>query len=309
MLKRLLFAALVGLPLAAVTATVHAGPESEDRPLHQRERVAGIVESEQGNILTVRTRGGESVDVHWSSDTVCYIDGEEASCDRIEPGNGLAAGGAFAGDSGQFHAEVIRARTHVRPQQERVAGVVVRDGEHVLGVRTRDGQTVLVQWTDETRCGTREQQIDCERIGLSDRVAAFGAFDGDQLLARAIVLLPGHPADLTRVRGIVTSNDGGVLVVENPERTVNVHYDAETKCLTRDGAIACDSIEAGSRVLAAGEELGEHNLAAKRIVVGRGRPDGVDSGFDRPRPRPSASADSAPHFRVRRLGPPLVAPE
>ena len=85
MLKRLLFAALVGLPLAAVTATAHAGPESEDRPLHQRERVAGIVESEQGNILTVRTRGGESVDVHWSSDTVCYIDGERPPATGSSP--------------------------------------------------------------------------------------------------------------------------------------------------------------------------------------------------------------------------------
>lgn len=67
MLKRLLFAALVGLPLAAVTATAYAGPETEDRPLHQRERVAGTVESEQGRMLTVRTRGGESVDLHWSA--------------------------------------------------------------------------------------------------------------------------------------------------------------------------------------------------------------------------------------------------
>jgi hypothetical protein len=100
-----------------------------------------------------------------------------------------------------------------------------------------------------------------------------------------------------------------VLVVENPEGTTNVHFNAETKCVTRDGAIACDSIEVGSRVLAAGEDLGDHNLAAKRIVVGRARLDGVDSGFDRPRLRPSASADDAPNFRPRRLGPPLVAPE
>ena len=309
MLKRLLFAALVALPLAAVTTTAHAGPETEDRPLHQRQRVAGIVESEQGHVLTVRTRGGESVDVHWSADTVCYVDGEEAACDEIEPGDGLAAGGTFAGDSSQFQAEVIRARTSVRPQLERVAGVVVRDGEHGLGIQTRDGQTVAVQWTDATRCGPREQQIECERIGLFDRVAAFGAFDGDQLLARAIVVLTDHTADLTRVRGIVTANQGSVLVVENPEGTTNVHFDAETKCVTRDGEIACDSIEVGSHVLAAGEDLGDHNLAATRIVGGRARPDGVDAGFDRPRPRPSPSADSAPNFRPRRLGPPLVAPQ
>ena len=309
MLKRLLFAALVGLPLAAVTATAYAGPETEDRPLHQRERVAGIVESEQGHVLTVRTRGGESVDVHWSADTVCYIDGEEAACDEIEPGNGLAAGGTFAGDSSQFQAEVIRARTSVRPQLERIVGVVVRDGEQILGVQTRDGQTIAVQWTDETRCGTREQQIDCERIGLSDRVAALGAFEGDQLLARAIVVLPDHTADLTRVRGIVTANNGSVLVVEDAEGTTNVHFNADTKCVTRDGEIACDSIEVGSRVLAAGEDLGDHNLVAKRIVVGRARPDGVDAGFDRPRPRPSPSADGAPNFRPRRLGPPQPAPE
>ncbi len=204
---------------------------------------------------------------------------------------------------------MIRARTSVRPQLERVVGVVVRDGEQVLGVQTRDGQTVAVQWTDETRCGTREQQIECERIGLSDRVAALGALEGDQLLARAIVLLPDHTTDLTRVRGIVTANHGSVLVVENPEGTTNVHFDADTKCLTRAGEIACDSIAVGSHVLVAGEDLGDHNLAAKRIVVGRARSDGVDSGFDRPRPRPSASADGAPNFPPRRLGPPLVAPE
>ncbi len=166
-----------------------------------------------------------------------------------------------------------------------------------------------MRWTDETRCGPRDQQIDCGRIELSDRVAACGAFDGDQLLARGSGLVPAPPADPTRARGIVTANHGSVLVVEHPEGTTNVHFNAGTKCVTRDGEIACDSIEVGSRVLAAGEDLGDHNLAAKRVVVGRARPDGVDSGFDRPRPRPSASADGAPSFRPRRLAPPLVAPE
>lgn len=273
MIKRLLVAALVSLPLLAGATVVSADSHPETAPPEHGDRVVGVVESEQGHMLTVRTRAGETVAVHWTADTVCYLDGDQLDCDDIAPGQLLVAVGEFAGGSDQFLARVIRARHHVRPSIDRVAGIVERDEGQTLGIRTRSGETVAVHWDESTRCQTREGAIRCESIEPGDRIAAAGRREGDQLFARSIAQLPGDAMQIARVRGVVTASHGQVLAVETADgATVNVHWDADTTCANRDGEIACDSTEAGSRILAAGTELGGNNLDAKRIMVGSAAP-------------------------------------
>jgi hypothetical protein len=190
-------AALVALPLLggvavagaepareALTGTDRARPQQSDRAptdlrLHDREHVAGLVVGEQGQSFELRTRGGE-VTVHWTPETNCALDGERVECDVIEPGHGLLAIGESAGSSGQFHADFIRARTIDHPVVDRIAGVVVRDGDSALGVRTRDGEVTVLYGADTT-CRTRDGDIDCATIEVDDRIVAAGQREGSEL--------------------------------------------------------------------------------------------------------------------------------
>lgn len=293
-------AALVALPLLGGVAvagaapardtlgeTDRARPQETDRAptdlrLHDREHVAGLVIGEQGQSFELRTRGG-AVTVHWTPDTDCALDGEPVECDAIDPGDGLVAVGEFAGDSGQFHADVIRARTIDRPVLDRIAGVVLRDGDGALGVRTRDGE-VTVRYGDDTTCRTRDGEIDCAAIEVDDRIVAAGQREGSELTARLIVLLPDyvHPP-VDRIHGLVSAAHERLLQVETRNGAWNVKFDDETRCVLRDGtAIECSRIEAGARIGAAGEVLGEHTLDANGIVV-LPRPS-VDATMDAARP-------------------------
>ena len=269
MLKRMMAGTLAGLALFLVGATVVTA-ESHPERVHDetRERVVGVVQSEQGQTFEVKTRSGEIVIVHWTPDTSCSLNGEPSPCEAIGPGHLLGAAGSYAGGSNQFQADVIKAR--VRPQIDHVAGIVERDGDHELLVNTRDGARVLVLWSDDTTCRTRESVVfDCDRIELPDRIVAAGQLDGGSLKARMIVKLADFVRpEITRVHGIVSSAQGRVIMIETRDGgTVNVHWDAETVCSNGDGEIACDTIHADMGLLAAGEDLGDHNLAAKRIVV------------------------------------------
>ena len=276
-------AALVALPLLggvavagaapardAVGETDRVRPQETDRAptdlrLHDREHVAGMVVGEQS--FELRTRGG-AVTVHWTPDTECALDGEPVECDAIDPGDGLVAVGEFAGNSGQFHADRIRARTIDRPVVDRIAGVVLRDGDGALGVRTRDGEVTVLYGADTT-CRTRDGVIDCATIEVDDRIVAAGQREGNEVTARLIVLLPDRGrAQLDRVHGRVTAAHEHLLQVETRDGQWNVKFDDETRCVLRDGtAIDCSRIEAGARIGAAGEVLGDHTLDAAGIVV------------------------------------------
>jgi hypothetical protein len=298
-------AALVALPLLggvavagaapardALSGSDRARPQETDRAptdlrVHDREHVAGLVVGEQGQSFALRTRGGE-VTVHWTGDTDCGLDGEPVACDAIEPGNGLAAVGTFAGSSSQFHAGFIRARTIDRPVIDRIAGVVVRDGDGVLGVRTRDGE-VTVLYGDGTTCRTRDGEIRCEAIEVDDRIAAGGQLEGAELTARVIIKLPDQVhREHDRIHGVVTAAHERLLQVETRDGMWNVKFDDDTRCVQSDGAaIDCASIDARARIGAAGETLGEHTLDAKMIVV---LPVPADASTDATRPaRDSAS--------------------
>jgi hypothetical protein len=269
MLKRMLAASIVGLSLFLAGAAVVVAESDRDRSHDEaRDRVVGLVQAEHGQTFEVKTRGGEIVDVHWTPSTRCFLGGEASDCDAINPGDVLGAAGSYAGGSGQFQAEVIKARRIDRMHFDRIAGIVERDGGSELLVNTREGE-VLVLWGDDTTCRTREAvAFDCDRIEVSDRIAAAGELEGREMKARLIVLLPERAAtDITRVRGVVDAAQGRVIVVETRDGVVNVHWDAETVCSNGDARITCDSIEEGLPILAAGEELGGHNLDAKSIVV------------------------------------------
>jgi RNase P/RNase MRP subunit p29 len=276
MLKKILIAAVMSLPLMVLGSSV-ASAESHPDGDH-RERVVGIVTGEHGQTLVLRTRHGE-VDVHWSTDTECSIGGAAADCEAIEPGMLMGAIGSYSGGSDQFQADAIRARE--RPHDlVKVRGEILSESGQTLVVETADG-VVNVVWSDETACRTRENRIECERLEPGNRILAAGRMDGSTLQARAIGLhVPADRPELARIRGEVTANHGQVMAVETRDGSVNVHFDAETVCQTRIARIDCSSIGEGSRVLAVGEELGGHNLQAKRIFVGPPtdvRPDGRDA--------------------------------
>lgn len=160
-----------------------------DQPEHDRTRVGGLVVSEHGQSFELRTRSG-AVTVHWTDSTECSLNGAAAGCDEIDPGDALGAIGSYAGESNQFHATIIRARTVDHPSIDRIAGIVVRDGDGALGVRTRDGE-VTVLYGDGTTCRTREGEIRCEAIEVGDHIVAAGQLSGGELTARLIVQLPG----------------------------------------------------------------------------------------------------------------------
>jgi hypothetical protein len=282
-------AALVALPLLGGVAVAGAAPardalddsdrarpQQTDRPEtdrldhdgeHDRQRVAGLVVGEQGQSFELRTRGGE-VTVHWTPDTDCALDGEPVDCGAIEPGNALVAIGEFAGGSNEFHAQIIRARTIDRPALDRIAGIVVRDGDGALGVRTRDGE-VTVLYDDGTTCRNAEGEIRCAAIAVDDRIGAVGQRSGNELAARVIVVLP-HRVDRVhdRVRGVVSAAHERLLQVETRDGSWNVKFDDGTRCALHDGtAVDCGAIEARARIGAAGAVLGDHTLEAKVIVV------------------------------------------
>ena len=281
-------AALVVLPLLggvavasaapvrdAIAESDRARPRETDRPErdHVRDgatdhaRVAGLVVGEQGQTFELRTHGGPVI-VHWTADTDCALEGSPVDCDAIEPGHGLVAAGAFAGDSNQFHAKIIRARTADRPSLERIAGEVVHDGDGELGVRTRDGE-IVVLYGDGTTCRDREGEIRCEAIEVGDRIVAAGELEGSTLSARLIVLLPDDvDREHARVHGVVTAAHERLLQVETRDGTWSVKFDSETRCSLRDGTVIdCGSIEARARIFAAGVVSDDHTLQAKRIVV------------------------------------------
>lgn len=295
MIRKFVLAALAALPLMAVASVASAQtPDTEtDHRLTDREYVAGVVQDEQGQTLILRTRDGQ-VDVHWTANTVCHIDGEAADCERIEPGFGVLAVGERAGGSNQFQADIIRARSQTdrpdRPHVEKLLGLVHSDEGQTLGVETRGGDFVLVQWGDDTTCRTREGEIRCEDISVDDRIAAAGALSDGELKARQIVKLPALDVDRPHVGGLVTANHGFVIAIETRDGgSANVHYDSDTKCtLGREHAIDCDAIEAGARIVAFGSELGGPNFDADRIVVLPGR-DGPERDA-----RPALTPNGAP---------------
>jgi RNase P/RNase MRP subunit p29 len=240
----------------------------DDRPDHDRARVAGLVVAEQGQTFELRTDRG-AVIVHWTDATECSIDRSAVGCDAIDPGHALGALGAYAGDSNQFHAQVIRARMIGRPSYDRIAGVVVRDGDAALVVRTRDGE-VTVLYDADTTCKTRDGEIRCADIELADAIVAAGQLSGSDLTARVIVLQPERPdrPPHDRLHGLVTAAHERLLQVETRDGSWNVHFDADTTCQLRDGsALDCGSIEARARILAGGVVTGDHNLEATVIVV------------------------------------------
>ncbi len=296
MLKKILMAAVMSLPLMALGLSV-ASAESHPDGDHQ-ERVVGLVTGEHGQTLELRTRQGE-VDVHWSASTECTIGGAAADCESIEPGMLLGAAGSFSGGSNQFQADAIKARTRVHDAVT-IRGQIQSESGQTLVVETREGRLVDVTWSEETVCRTREERFDCERLERGNQIVVTGRLDGGTLQARAIGLrVPADRPELARVRGVVTANHGQVMAVETRDGSSNVHFDAETVCQTRDGRIDCSSIEEGSRVLAVGEELGGHNLQAKRIFVAGPadvRPDGGEVRPTDARPdvnavRPAAVTD------------------
>lgn len=281
MIRKLVLAALAALPVMAIASVASAQiPETQspdaatDHRLTDRDHVVGIVQEEQGQTLILRTRDGQ-VDVHWNANTVCKIDGEAADCERIEPGFGVLAVGEWAGESNQFQADSIRARSRTdrpdsdRPHVERLRGVVHSDEGQTLGVETRGGDYVLVLWSEETTCRTRDGEIRCEEIAVDDQIAAAGELSDGELTARQIVKLSAVDADRPHVGGLVTANHGSVIAIETRDGgSLNVHYDTETECkLGREQAIDCDAIEPGARIVAFGSELGGLNFDADRIFV------------------------------------------
>jgi len=265
MLRKIVLAAVMSLPLMVLGSSV-ASAESHPDGDH-RERVVGLVTGEHGQTLELRTRNGE-VDVHWSPSTECAIGGATADCDAIEVGMLVGAVGSYSGGSGQFQADVIKARVRSH-DLAKVRGTIVSESGQTLVVETADG-VVRVEWSDETTCRTREGQFDCDRLEPRNRILAVGRMSEGTMQARAIGLhVPDERPDLVRVRGEVTANHGQVMAVETRDGRVNVHFDADTVCQTRDGRIECSAVEVGSRVLAVGKDLGGHNMQAKRIFVGQ----------------------------------------
>ena len=263
MLGKMLLAAVIGVPLlfaGSAIASADSHPEIADG-----DHLVGLVTGEHGQVLEVRTSDGQ-VDVHWTANTKCAVNGAPADCGAIAPGMRVAAAGSFSGGSDQFQADAIRARERVR-DLDRVAGMIRSEAGQTLVAEKRDGGLVDVTWSEDTRCRTRDGAFDCERLEPGNRIVAVGKLDGDTLQAKAIGLYTGDHADLARVRGTVTANHGQVLALETADGNVNVHWDSETVCQTRSGQIDCELIAEGSHVLAVGEELGGPNLKAKRVIV------------------------------------------
>ena len=192
-------AALVGIAVSTVTATFIAlgsvaiaapggglgsGPRSDQAPEQEVHGLIGVVVDEHGQTLVVRTRRGP-VDVHWTDTTECVLSGDPADCDRVAVGMMLAARGEYAGGSGQFHAEAIRARTPVW-DLDRVSGVIRAEDGMTLSVESRDGTIHQVAWTPATTCRTRQARFDCERLEVGDWIVAIGTEQADSLTARLI---------------------------------------------------------------------------------------------------------------------------
>jgi hypothetical protein len=181
----------------------------------------------------------------------------------------MLARGTSAGQSGQFHAERIRAVSDVnRDRVETVRGAVTATSGQTLVVENRAGESVVVTWTDATYCEGHGGQIRCDTIAVGDRVGAIGPADDDPagFTARAIKKADDRH-HFERLTGIVSSNQGHVMEVLTRDGTVNVHWDGDTKCHGLDGQIACDSIEPRMLIAAGGEELGERNFDAAVIKV------------------------------------------
>jgi len=187
---KIIYYALAGIVLAAALLAT-GGTVALAAPDHgERARVAGVVQEEHGHTLVVRTRGGDTVDVHWSERTHCRVEGAGTDCEAIAPGYEIVAVGQQLGND-NFQASGIAAKPLVDRQRERIAGVVRAEHDQTLEVRTREGNLVHVHWSDETTCRIAEAEADCEAIGPGYHVLAIGPRLGDSFQAKAIAAKPG----------------------------------------------------------------------------------------------------------------------
>ena len=155
MLGKMLLAAVIGVPLlfaGSAIASADSHPEIADG-----DHLVGLVTGEHGQVLEVRTSDGQ-VDVHWTANTKCAVNGAPADCGAIAPGMRVAAAGSFSGGSDQFQADAIRARERVR-DLDRVAGMIRSEAGQTLVAEKRDGGLVDVTWSEDTRCPHARRSI------------------------------------------------------------------------------------------------------------------------------------------------------
>ena len=187
---RIIYYGLAGIVLAGTLLATAGGVAFAAPERSERARVAGVVQEEHGHTLVVRTRGGETVDVHWSDQTHCRVEGAGDNCEAIEPGYGVVAVGRQLGND-NFQAKGIAAKPLVHQQRERIAGLVRAEHDHTLEVRTRDAGLVHVHWSDETTCRIAQAEADCEAIEPGYHVLAIGQRLGDSFEAKVIAAKPG----------------------------------------------------------------------------------------------------------------------
>ena len=104
------------------------------RELPAFDKVAGVIQSVDGNTLTVQTRDGDAVAVVWGDDTRCRTRDGRIDCERIVPRMRVVA-------AGELDGETLRARSigvAVPPDLVRVQGTIEANLGRAIGVDTAD---------------------------------------------------------------------------------------------------------------------------------------------------------------------------
>lgn len=159
--------------------TVALAQDGEHRGHHVRGRITAIA----GNSISIEMRGGNLATILTTESTTFVRDGEAATLEDFEEGDGIKARGR-RNEEGNFVAAAVHGRSE-RPEPpadgSRVGGEVVGVdvGAGTLTINTRDGATVVIYTTPETSIVRNRQPATLADFEVGDRLRARGERDPD----------------------------------------------------------------------------------------------------------------------------------
>ncbi len=254
---------------AAGTASAQSGdrPQSPRHSVPDGARVYGLLESVDGETLTLATPVG-AVTLVTDSNTRFRVPGaENAGLDDLSPGDALAASGWWEQEGSTFHAFGV-----LRLESDRalpLAGKLTGISGDTLTVETRRG-SATVRVSGETRY----RVPDVEQPGLADleagmRVTVKGTLAPDGSLLAQMVAVPHVGPRQGRLQGEVTAVAGDTLTIRTGRgREIEVLTGAETEFHVpgvQDPSIA--DLQVGDRVSGEGQVGDDGSVQATLVMV------------------------------------------
>ena len=241
-------------------------PEGFDPSLvTQRARGQVTAVDAAGGTLSIETRRGETLTFTVDGNTLFIgpVQGLEAVA------VGMVAGVGAQELDGALVAVVMHAHLPVIRHAGKVTAVDAAGGS--FSIQTREGERLTFSVDEETRFHSRDgavESLEDLQVGMVAGVGAHQLEDGTYLAVNVGAANPEDLPDL-RVRGEVVAvgeNSFTIQTLRGEELTLVVNE--ETIFRSRDGSVtSLADLEAGMRLRAAVQDLGEEGLLAMAVFV------------------------------------------